>query len=163
LVIVVDVSKISRPYHGMQRLHWLTEAQLIDAIAAGQLTPGPVFTTATSIGYVLSGPTGALVATAGIFLPAFVFVAISGPLVPRLRASSLAGAVLDGVNVASLALIAVVTAQLARAAILDVPTFVLALLSAVLLIRLRLNSPWLVVGGAAVGVALHVLRMAHAG
>ena len=104
----------------VQRLHWLTEAQLIDAIAVGQVTPGPVFTTATFIGYVLSGPSGALVATAGIFLPAFVFVALSGPLIPRLRASSGAGAFLDGVNVASLALMAVVTVQLGRAALVDV-------------------------------------------
>ncbi|HXU00612.1 MAG TPA: chromate efflux transporter, partial [Polyangia bacterium] len=83
----------------VHRLHWLTEAQLIDAVAAGQVTPGPVFTTATFVGYVLAGAPGALVATAGIFLPAFLFVALSGPVVPRLRASPAAGAFLDGVNV----------------------------------------------------------------
>jgi chromate transporter len=141
----------------VQRLHWLTEAQLIDAIAAGQVTPGPVFTTATFIGYVLSGPAGALVTTVGIFLPAFVFVAISGPLVPRMRASRLAGGFLDGVNVASLALMAVVTAQLARAAIVDVTTAMLALVAAVALLRFKLNSTWLVLGGAAVGVLSHLL------
>jgi chromate transporter len=141
----------------VQRLHWLTEAQLIDAIAAGQVTPGPVFTTATFIGYVLSGPTGALVATAGIFLPAFVFVAASGPLVPRLRTSRLAGAFLDGVNVASLALMAVVTAQLARAAIVDVPTAALALASAVALLRFKLNSTWLVLAGAGIGAAVRAV------
>ncbi len=143
----------------VQRLHWLTEAQLIDAIAAGQVTPGPVFTTATFIGYVLSGPAGALVATAGIFLPAFVFVAASGPLVPRLRGSRLAGGFLDGVNVASLALMAVVTAQLARAAIVDVTSATVALVAAVALLRFRVNSTWLVLGGAAVGLALNLAKM----
>lgn len=93
----------------VERWQWLTESQLLDAVAVGQVTPGPVFTTATFIGYVLDGPRGAAVATLGIFLPAFFFVAISGPLVPRLRRSVVAGDVLDGVNVGSLALMAVVT------------------------------------------------------
>ena len=145
----------------VQRLHWLTEAQLIDAITAGQLTPGPVFTTATFVGYLLAGPTGALVATAGIFLPAFVFVAASGPLIPRLRASPTAGAFLDGVNVASLALMAVVTAQLARAAFLDLTTVALGLLAAVALLRFRINSTWLVLAGAAVGLGAHALGLAR--
>ncbi|MET0411939.1 MAG: chromate efflux transporter, partial [Polyangiaceae bacterium] len=114
----------------VERLGWLTEAQLIDAIAVGQITPGPVFTTATFVGYVLAGPSGALVATAGIFLPAFVFVALSGPLLPRLRASEGAAAFLDGVNAASLALMAVVTLQLGRAALIDVPTLLIALATA---------------------------------
>jgi chromate transporter len=144
----------------VERLHWMTEAQLIDAIAVGQVTPGPVFTTATFIGYLLSGPTGALVATVGIFLPAFVFVALSGPLVPRLRASQSAGAFLNGVNVASLALMAVVTAQLGRSAIVDVPTASLAAIGAVLLLRFRLNSTWLVLGGAASGALIYLARAA---
>ncbi|MBZ4395970.1 chromate efflux transporter [Myxococcus sp. AS-1-15] len=135
----------------VQRLGWLTEAQLLDAVAVGQVTPGPVFTTATFIGYVLGGPVGATVATVGIFLPAFVFVALSGPLVPRLRESWVAGAFLDGVNVASLALMAVVTWQLGRAALVDVWTVGLAVVSAVMLIRFRVNSAWLVLGGGAVG------------
>ncbi|HTR52325.1 MAG TPA: chromate efflux transporter [Kofleriaceae bacterium] len=135
------------------RLHWLTESQLLDAVAAGQITPGPVFTTATFIGYVLGGPTGALVATAGIFLPAFVFVAISGPLVPRIRRSPVAGGVLDGVNVASLALMAVVAIELGRAALIDAPTIALAVVAAVLLVRFRVGSLWLVALGAAAGVA----------
>jgi chromate transporter len=118
----------------VERLGWLSEVQLIDAIAVGQLTPGPVFTTATFIGYVLSGPSGALVATLGMFLPAFVFVALSGPLVPRLRASAVAGAFLDGVNVASLALMAVVTGQLGRAALVDPLTVSLAAAAALLLL-----------------------------
>jgi chromate transporter len=141
----------------VQRLGWLSEAQLIDAIAIGQVTPGPVFTSATFIGYVLAGPSGALVATAGIFLPSFVFVAISGPLVPRLRASAGAAAFLDGVNVASLALMVVVTLQLARAALVDLPALVLGIFAAVLLIRYRVSSTWLVLGGAAAGYALHAL------
>ncbi|MDB4990738.1 MAG: Chromate transport protein ChrA [Myxococcaceae bacterium] len=144
----------------VERLHWLTEAQLIDAVAVGQVTPGPVFSTATFIGYVLAGPDGALVATAGIFLPAFVFVALSGPLVPRLRASPSAASLLDGVNVASLALMAVVTAQLARAALIDVPSTVLASVAALLLVRFKLNSTWLVLGGAAAGWAVHRLGWA---
>ncbi len=143
----------------VQRLHWLTEAQLIDAVAAGQVTPGPVFTTATFIGYVLAGPAGALVATAGIFLPAFIFVAASGPLVPRLRASRVAGAFLDGVNVASLALMVVVTAQLGHAVIVDLPTAVLGLVAALMLLRFTLNSSWLVLGGAAIGVGAHALGL----
>lgn len=137
----------------VERLGWLTERQLLDAVAVGQVTPGPVFTTATFVGYVLGGPAGAAVATVGIFLPAFVFVALSGPLVPRLRRSPTAGAVLDAVNVASLALMAVVAAQLARAALVDPITVALAAASAVLLLRFRVNSAWLVLGGAAVGLA----------
>lgn len=144
----------------VERLGWLTEAQLIDAIAVGQVTPGPVFTTATFIGWVLAGPGGALAATAGIFLPAFLFVAASGPLVPRLRASPAAGAFLDGVNVASLALMAVVTAQLGAAAIVDPITALLALAGAVLLLEFRLNSTWLVFGGAAAGFLAHALGVA---
>ncbi|MCP3166915.1 chromate efflux transporter [Myxococcus qinghaiensis] len=135
----------------VERLGWLSEAQLLDAVAVGQVTPGPVFTTATFIGYVLGGMTGAVVATVGIFLPAFFFVALSGPLVPRLRSSWAAGAFLDGVNVASLALMAVVTWQLGRAALVDAWTVGLAVVSAVLLLRFRVNSAWLVLGGGAVG------------
>jgi chromate transporter len=145
----------------VQRLHWLTESQLIDAVAAGQVTPGPVFTTATFIGYLLAGPTGAVVATAGIFLPAFVFVALSGPLVPRLRASRTASAFLDGVNVASLALIVVVAAQLAQAAIVDLTTAFIGLSAALVLLRFKPNSTWLVVGGAGVGLGAHLLGMVH--
>jgi chromate transporter len=143
----------------VERLGWLTEAQLIDAIAVGQVTPGPVFTTATFIGYVLAGPNGALVATVGIFLPAFIFVASSGPLVPKLRASPAAGAFLDGVNVASLALMTVVTLQLGRAALIDLPTVLLAVVAAVLLVRFKPNATWLVLGGATAGWVVHVLGL----
>jgi chromate transporter len=133
---------------------WLSDGQLLDAVAMGQITPGPVFSTATFIGYVLGGLPGALLATAGIFLPSFVFVALSGPLVPRLRHSPTAGAFLDGVNVGALALMAVVTCTLGRAAIIDRTTVVLAGVSAFLLLRFRVNSAWLVLGGACVGFGL---------
>lgn len=139
----------------VERWHWLTETQLLDAIAVGQVTPGPVFTTATFVGYVLAGTRGALVATLGIFLPAFVFVAASGPLVPRIRKSQIAGAFLDGVNVAALALMLVVTYQLGRAAVVDLATLVLALISAFILFRFRVNSAWLILAGAIIGWILY--------
>jgi chromate transporter len=135
----------------VERWQWLSNEQLLDAIAVGQITPGPVFTTATFIGYLLAGTPGAGIATIGIFLPAFVFVALSGWIVPRLRRSSLMGAFLDGVNVASLALMVFVTYELGRSAIVDWMTVLLALLSAVLLIRFKINSLWLVLGGALFG------------
>jgi chromate transporter len=138
----------------VERWHWLSESQLLDAIAVGQVTPGPVFTTATFIGYILSGPTGAFVATVGIFLPAFFFVAVSGPLIPRIRRSLTASAVLDGVNAASLALMTVVTYQLGRSALVDSITLILAAVSAVLLLGFRINSMWLVLGGAIAGILL---------
>jgi chromate transporter len=138
----------------VERWGWLTNEQLLDAVAVGQITPGPVFTTATFIGYVLGGPWGALIATVGIFLPAFVFVALSGPLVARLRRSPVAGAFLDGVNVASLALMAVVTYRLGRSALVDPTTVALSAVSAALLIRYRVNSAWLVTGGAVAGLLL---------
>ena len=143
----------------VERLHWLTERQLLDAVAVGQITPGPVFTTATFVGYVLAGGSGAALATLGIFLPAFIFVAISGPLVPKLRRSPLAGAVLDGVNVVSLALMAVVTAQLAKAALIDPPAIAIAAASALVLFRYRTNSAWLVIGGAVIGLVLVIARV----
>jgi chromate transporter len=139
---------------------WLTDGQLIDAVAVGQVTPGPVFTTATFIGYLLRGPLGAMVATVGIFLPAFLLVAASGPLIPHIRRSATAGAFLDGVNVGSLALMAVVSYQLARSSIVDWFTAALALASLMLLIRFRTNSAWLVLGGAIAGVAARALKFA---
>src|SRR5271154_4704828 len=142
----------------VDRLHWLTEAQLLDAVAVGQVTPGPVFTTATFIGYLLGGFRGAFVATLGIFLPSFFFVSISGPLIPHLRRSPLAGAFLDGVNVGAWALVAAVTLFLARAAIIDATTTILAALSAFVLIRYRVNSAWLVLGGGLIGVATSAWR-----
>ena len=138
----------------VERLGWLTERQLLDAVAVGQVTPGPVFTTATFIGYVLGGIPGAVTATVGIFLPAFVFVAVSGPLIPRLRRSRLAGAALDGVNAASLGLMAVVTWQLGRASIVSLSSWAVAVLAGALLATRRVNAAWLVIGGAIAGITL---------
>jgi chromate transporter len=143
------------------RLGWLTDQQLIDAIAVGQVTPGPVFTTATFIGYVLGGLPGALLATLGIFLPSFIFVAISNPFIPRVRNSPWAAGLLDGVNVASLGLMAAVTWQLGRAAFIDPLSIVLGLVSAALLFRFKVNSTWLVLGGAVVGLLSAALRHAY--
>lgn len=137
---------------------WVTDAQLVDAVAVGQVTPGPVFTTATFLGYLLRGPAGALVATVGIFLPAFLLVAASGPFIPLIRRSPVAGAFLDGINVASLALMAAVSYELGRASIVDWITLSIALASVVLLLRFRVNSAWLVLGGALIGIAAKALR-----
>jgi chromate transporter len=136
----------------VSRLHWMTQAQLLDAVAVGQLTPGPVFTTATFIGYLLGGVRGAVVATAGIFLPGFVFVAASRPLIPRIRHSKIAAAFLDGVNVGAVALMIAVTWQLSRAALVDFPTGAIAALSAAVLIYFRINSAWLIFAGGLVGL-----------
>ncbi|MGC2433484.1 MAG: chromate efflux transporter [Desulfobaccales bacterium] len=138
--------------------HWLTSTQLLDAIAVGQVTPGPVFTTATFIGYLLAGLPGALMATAGIFLPSFVLVAVSGALILRLRKSAVAGAFLDGVIVASLALMAVVTWRLGQDAVIDLPTALAALASVLLLMRFRWNSLWLLLGGAIIGLMVHMIK-----
>jgi chromate transporter len=135
----------------VERLGWLSEAQLLDAITVGQFTPGPLFTTATFIGYVLAGPFGAALATIGIFLPAFVYVAISAPFIPRLRGSKTMGAVLDGVTVASLALMAVVTWQLGKASLVDMTTILICAVCLVVLLTTRVNSAWLILGGAVVG------------
>ena len=150
----------------VERLGWLTDQQLLDAVSVGQFTPGPVFTTATFVGYlvgsaggldVAGGVTAALLATLGIFLPSFVFVALSGPLVPRLRAWPLTALLLDAVNAAALGLMAAVTLQLGRAALVDPLTVLLALVALLLLVRWKVNSAWLVLGGAAVGLAVRVL------
>lgn len=146
----------------VERWGWLSERQLLDAVAVGQVTPGPLFTTATFIGYLLAGSKGAILATLGIFLPAFVFVALSAPIVPRLRRSPAAASVLDGLNVASLALMAVVTWRLAAAEFISQAggpqwrAVAIAGFAAVLLIRYRINTTWLIAGGAIIGAALHV-------
>jgi chromate transporter len=141
----------------VEHLHWLTEQQLIDAIAVGQMTPGPLSTTATFIGYQLGGVPGALLATLGIYLPAFVIVAISNPLIPRIRRSPLASGFLDGVNVAALALMAAVTWELGRAAVVDLYTLTIGLVGAVLLFRYRANSALLVLYGAIMGLLSAVI------
>jgi chromate transporter len=135
----------------VERLGWLTEQQLLDAIAVGQITPGPVFTTATFIGYLLGGPAGAVVATVGIFLPAFMFVALTRPLIERMRRSSWTGALLDGINAGSLAMMAFVLAQLTRAAVTDVLTAAIATISLIVIARFRVNPVWLMAAGAAAG------------
>lgn len=137
----------------VNRLHWLTESQLLDAVAVGQVTPGPVFTTATFIGYLLGGIPGAVVATVGIFLPGFFFVAASRPLIPRIRGSRIAAGFLDGVNVGAVALMIAVTWQLSRAAVCDLLTAAIAVLSAIVLIFFRINSAWLICAGALIGFA----------
>jgi chromate transporter len=139
------------------RLGWLSEEQLINALAIGQVTPGPVFTTATFIGYVVGGFPGAVAATIGIFLPAFFFVWLSNPFIPRLRRSPWAGALLDGVNVASLGLMAVVAAQLGFNALVDPVTFLIGLTSVLLLFWRNTNPTWLVLGGGAVGLLRYFL------
>jgi chromate transporter len=141
----------------VERLGWLTDQQLLDAVAIGQMTPGPVFTTATFVGYLVAGVPGAVLATVGIFLPAFVFVALLHPLVPRLRRSPWTAAMLDGVNVAAMGLMAAVTWLLGREAIVDPLTAFIAIAAALLLIRFRVNSAWLVLAGAIVGLTANQL------
>jgi len=142
----------------VDRLGWLNDQQLLDAIAVGQFTPGPVFTTATFIGYILAGVPGALIATVAIFLPSFVFVALVYPLVPRLRRSQLTRDLLDGVNAGALGLMAAVTWQLGTAALVDVLTVGVAVIAGMTLFRVAINSAWLVLAGAAVGVVAHLWR-----
>jgi chromate transporter len=138
----------------VEHLHWLTDQQLLDAVAVGQFTPGPVFTTATFIGYVVAGWAGAMVATIGIFLPGFVLVWLSGPLIPKLRGSPVFSVALDGVVAGSLALMAVVTWQLGKASLVDWPTLAIFALGLILLLRLKVNSAWLIVGAGIVGALL---------
>jgi chromate transporter len=138
----------------VERLGVLTNQQLLDAIAVGQFTPGPVFTTATFIGYVIAGMPGAVIATIGIFLPSFCFVAAIGPLVDRIRSRAWTAALLDGVNAAAVGLMAGVTLQLANDALTDAVSIGLLLAAILLLWRTTLNSAWLIAGGAVVGLAL---------
>ena len=135
----------------VERWGWLTDQQLIDAITVGQVTPGPVFTTATFIGYLLGGWAGAALATVAIFAPGFVFVAISQPLIPKLRASRWLSGLLDGVVAASLGLMGAVAWALARTAVVDLPTAVIATSTTGLLLWKQPNSTWLILAGAAAG------------
>jgi chromate transporter len=141
------------------RLGWLTDQQLLDAVAVGQVTPGPLFTTATFIGYLLGGLPGALLATLGIFLPSFVFVAASNPFIPRLRRSAWAGSFLDGVNAASLGLMASVSWRLGRASLVDLPTVIIALATLGILLRTKINSAWLILGGGLIGLFSMLLSL----
>ena len=133
----------------------LTSQQLLDAVAIGQLTPGPVFTTATFVGYLLAGHAGAIAGTLGIFLPAFLLVGLVNPWVPKLRRSPWASGFLDGVNAASLGLMAGVTVTLARAALVDWVTIAVAILGAIAVFRFKVNSAWLVLAGGAIGLAAY--------
>ncbi len=141
----------------VDRLGWLTQQQLLDAIAVGQLTPGPFFTTATFIGYLVGGALGAVVATVGIFLPGFVLVALTNPIIPRLRSIPWTGRLLDGVNVAAMGLMAAVTVELGRSALVDWLTGAVAVAAATVLLRFKPNSAWLVLAGALVGLAAGLL------
>jgi chromate transporter len=139
------------------KLHWLSDSQLLDAVAVSQATPGPFFTVATFIGYVLAGWRAATLATIGMFLPAFVYVGVTSGFLPKLRKSQLAGAFLDGVNAAAVALMAFVGWQFGRAALVNAPAVGLAVLSAVLVFRYKINSTWLVLGGAVAGIVLRLI------
>ncbi|MEM8676895.1 MAG: chromate transporter [Cyanobacteria bacterium P01_G01_bin.67] len=143
----------------VERNQWLTSQQLLDAVAIGQITPGPVFTTATFVGYLLAGNLGAIAATVGIFLPAFLLVGLVNPWVTKLRQSAWASGFLDGVNAASLGLMAGVTFTLARAALVDWLTIIVAIFSAAAVFRFKINSVWLVVIGGAIGYAAHLLNL----
>jgi chromate transporter len=141
----------------VDRLGWLTDHQILDAVAVGQLTPGPVFTTATFIGYLLGGVPGAMLGTLGIFLPSFFFAAVVFPLVTMLRRSAWAGAFLDGVNVGALGLMAGVTWQLGRAALIDWPTCMLTAISVFALFRFKVNSVWILLAGAIIGLVYRLV------
>ena len=139
------------------RLGWLTEAQLLDAIAVAQFTPGPILTTATFIGYLLGGSFGAIAGTLGIFLPSFLFVGILNPIVPRLRQSPWTSAFLDSVNVGAVALMVWVLVQIARTTLIDWQAWLIATVATTLAIRFKLNAAWLVLGGAVVGYLLSLV------
>lgn len=138
----------------VERLGWLSQKQLFDAIAVGQVTPGPLFTTATFIGYILGGWKGGIVATIGIFLPAFFFVFTTGPFIPQLRKSLIFGAFLDGINVSALALMFVVTVKLIETTFIDLITIILGVISAYLLFFTSINSAWIVLLGAIIGYVI---------
>ena len=144
----------------VERLGWLSETQLLDAVAIGQVTPGPVFTTATFIGFLLAGVPGAVIATVAIFLPSFVFVAAIHPLVERLRASSVTAPILDAVNASAVGLMTVVMVFLGRSAVVDVPTILAALAALAVLIFTKVNSLWLILAGAVMGAAMKGLGLA---
>jgi len=135
----------------VSRLGWLTNQQLIDAVAVGQVTPGPVFTTATFIGYLLAGFPGAILATTAIFLPSFLLVGLTNPLIPRLRRSAWAKHILDGVNVAALGLMAAVTIILSREAFIDYLTPLITMVALVMVFRTKVNASWLILGGGLLG------------
>jgi chromate transporter len=133
------------------RLGWLTNQQVLDAVVAGQITPGPVFSSATFVGYLVGGWPSALLATLGIFLPSFLFVGLLSRILPFVRKSPWAAAFLDGVNAASLGLMAGVTVQLGQTAIIDIFTIVLLLVTLFVIFRLKVNPIWLIISGGLLG------------
>jgi chromate transporter len=144
---------------GLIRQHaWLTRQQLLDAVAIGQFTPGPVLSTATFIGYMLGGAPGAAVATVAIFLPSFFYVALLAPVLFRLRESAWMAAFLDSVNVCAVALMAGVTFRLAADALRGWPSWAIAVAALAVLVRWKVNPAWVVLGGGLAGMALALLR-----
>ena len=135
------------------RLGWLTEKQLIDAVAIGQVTPGPLFTTATFIGYILAGVPGAILSTVGIFIPSFFFVAISNRFIPKMRQSIWFSEFLNGINAASLGLMAAVTIQLAKAVLVDATSIILTVFSLALVAFTRINTIWVILAAVVFGIA----------
>lgn len=145
----------------VERYGVITSQQLLDAISVGQFTPGPVFTTATFVGYIIQGIPGAILATIGIFLPSFVLVGILNPVIPKLRSSSWISGLLDGVNVASWGLMAVVSWKLSVSAVVDIPTLILAIISLFIVFRFKINSAWLVLSGGIMGLIISSLSLFH--
>ena len=142
----------------VEQLGWVTEQQLLDAISIGQVTPGPLFTAATFIGYLVGGLPGGLLATLGIFLPSFIFVAISNPVIPRMRSSHSLSILLDGINVLSLGMMAAITVVLGRAALVDPVSIGIFLVAAGLLFFFKVNATWLILGGAIIGWLASFIR-----
>jgi chromate transporter len=143
----------------VDNLGWLSEEQLLDAVAIGQVTPGPVFTTATFVGYITGGFPGAFIATVAIFAPGFLYVAIVNPLIPRLRGNAAAGALIDGVNVAAIGLMAGVMVELTRSGVVDAWTGLILAAGAIALLR-NVNSTWLIAAGPVIGIALNAAGLA---
>jgi chromate transporter len=141
----------------VERLGVLSSKQILDAVAVGQFTPGPVFTTATFIGYLIQGIPGAIAATIGIFLPAFVLVGLLNPIIPRLRDSQIVSNILDGINVASWGLMAVVSLKLGVSAVVDMPTAILALVSLFVVFKYKINSAWIVLFGGIAGLVISLI------
>jgi chromate transporter len=141
----------------VERLGWLTHQQLLDAIAVGQITPGPIASSATFIGYLMGGWQSALLATLAFFVPSFIFVALLSRILPYLRKKWWSGAFLDGVNIASLGLMAAVTWTLGLAGITDWFTIALTIAALFLVFRYKVNSTWLILGGALLGIVYKVL------
>lgn len=142
----------------VDQYHWLTQRQLLDAIAIGQFTPGPLLSTATFIGYLLGGSAGAAVATVAIFLPSFLYVGLLNPLIPRLRRSVWMADFLSAVNVSSVALMAAVTVKLGQSALTGWPTVLIALLALLAAVRWKVSSAWLVLGGGVLGWVMMLVR-----